>query len=65
MNAMKLPFGIFAFLGFVVVIPFWLTAINEFTAGMTTTNAWLARLSLPAALMLFLASWMQPRGGTA
>jgi hypothetical protein len=65
MNPVKLPFALFAFLGLVAVVPFWLAVSEAFTAGMTTTNAFLAQLVLPATVMLFLASWIQPRGGGA
>jgi hypothetical protein len=62
MNAYKFPFALIAFFGLVGVVPVWVHYLDVFGPQLTTESQFLAALSLPAVVLLFLASWLQPRG---
>lgn len=63
MNVFKFPFALFAFLGFVAVVPGWMYFVSAYSPGLTMEGQLLAGLVLPATAALFLASWLQPRAG--
>jgi hypothetical protein len=58
-NPYRFPLALFAFLGFVAVIPAWSWFMSTYTADLPTETTFLAGLVLPATLALFLASWLQ------
>lgn len=64
MNPFKFPFALMGFLGFVLVVPAWIWFIQEYgpAAQLTTEGQFLATLILPGTVILFLVSWLQPRG---
>lgn len=64
MNAYKLPFALLAFFGLVGVVPVWVYYLDSYTTQLPTEVQFLATLTLPAVVLLFLASWLQPRGST-
>jgi len=58
MNPQKLPFALLAFIGLVAVVPVWLHFAGSYTPSMPPATTWIARFSLPATAMLFVAGWM-------
>lgn len=62
MNWFEFPFALFAILGVAAVVPPWIYFLNEFTGGMSGPSQFLAWLALPAILLLFLSSWLEPGG---
>lgn len=61
MNPYKFPFALIAFLGFVLVLPPWMWFIESYPTKLSTEGRFMAELILPALVLLFLASWVQPR----
>jgi hypothetical protein len=62
-RVMQLPFALFAFFGFVAILPVWGYFLNTYGPGLTTEAEFIAGMVLPMMLLLFIASWLQPRGG--
>lgn len=62
-RVMQFPFALFAFLGFVAILPVWTHFLDVYGAGLTTEAQFIAGMILPMMLLLYLASWLQPRGG--
>lgn len=60
MNPLELPIALFTFLTIVAVIPAWLYFVDTYASGMPAEPTFLARFSLPAVLLFFLASWLAP-----
>lgn len=60
MRPQDLPVAIVALLGIVAVVPAWthFTMENQALAG---SDAFLAALVLPAAVLMFTASWVKPQ----
>lgn len=62
MNAFQIPFALLAFLAFVAVMPPWMWFLNHYSAGLSPETAFIAQLTLPAMVGLFIASWLDPGG---
>lgn len=62
-RVMQLPFAILALLGFIAILPPWQHFLSTYGPGLTTEAEFIAGLILPMMLALFVASWVQPRGG--
>ena len=60
MNALNLPFALFAFFGFVAVVPPWMYFVGEYGDGLPAEARFLAQLVLPATVALFIVSWINP-----
>lgn len=60
MNPVRFWLSIFTVLGFVVVIPGWQYFAGPAVDGLPPVVQWLVALFLPMALLLTLASWVQP-----
>lgn len=60
-NILEVPLALFAFIGFVIVVPGWMWFVSNYTGQLPPETTFLAQLSLPATVMLFLASWFQPQ----
>lgn len=65
MNVFDFPFALFAFLGFVAVVPAWVWFVTQHSgaAALQLEAQFLVALALPATAGLFLAGWLQPGGG--
>lgn len=63
MNAWKFPLALIGFMGFVAVIPVWNWVLDNQATVLHTEERFLIGLVLPFLALLFLASWLQPRGG--
>lgn len=59
MRADRVPFAIVAFLGFIALLPVWVWFMNE-SFVLPNKDSFLATLILPAALLLFITSWIKP-----
>lgn len=59
LNSLELPLALFAFFGFVGVVPVWMWYISNYSDGLPTEVQFLAQLVLPATVALFLGSWIQ------
>jgi hypothetical protein len=61
MDAFKFPFALFAFFGFVAIVPAWMFFLNGYSpaSDLRPTDRFLATMVLPALASLFLASWLQ------
>jgi len=57
-NAARLPVALLAFIGLVAIVPAWMWFVGKYTASMPTETAWIARFSLPAVSLLFVAGWV-------
>jgi len=57
-NAAQLPVALLAFVAILAMIPPWMHFIGEFSAGMPTASAWIARFTFPAVVLLFVGSWV-------
>lgn len=62
MNPYRFPLALFAFLGIAMVVQPWMWFLDEFPTTLTTEASFLATMVLPATILLFLVSWLQPRG---
>lgn len=62
MNPYKFFFALIAFFGFVMVVPPWMWVLDNWAGPLSTEGYFMATLVLPAAVVLYLASWLQPRG---
>lgn len=60
MNPLEVPLALFAFFGFVAVVPVWMWFVSNYSSSLPPEATFLAQLTLPATVMLFLASWFQP-----
>lgn len=60
MNPVRFWFAIIALLGFVVVVPGWLHFAGPAATGFYPETQWLVALFLPMAILLTMASWLQP-----
>lgn len=60
MNPVRFWFAVFAILAFVLTGPAWLYFSGAAADGLPTEIQWLVALFLPVALLLTLASWVQP-----
>lgn len=58
MNAFELGFALLTFFAIVAVIPAWMWFLGNYTAGLPTEARFLAQLSLPALVAMFVASWV-------
>jgi len=65
MNPLKAPFALLGLLGFLAVLPGWTWFVTNRTASMPPEVKALIGLALPAVALLYLVSWLQPRGGGA
>lgn len=56
-------FAILAFLGFAAFVPVWIHFVNVYAiqANVSAEFQWLVTFTLPAALILYLAGWVEPR----
>lgn len=63
MNAFDVPFGLLALVAFAMVAPVVAFFVTNRTSAMPPEVQVLATLAFPAMAALFLASWLQPRGG--
>lgn len=63
MNPFKFPFAMFAFLGFVMVVPAWMWFLQSYPTQLSTEGEFLAAMMLPALVALWIVSWLQPRSG--
>lgn len=59
MDSDDLIVALVALLAFVAMAPVWVHYLGEFTPTIAT-DLWIARLVLPAAMLLFLTSWISP-----
>lgn len=57
MRPHRLPVALVAFIAIVVVLPIWL-AVD--LSVLSSTNAFIAALILPAMVLLFASSWIKP-----
>jgi len=62
MSPYSFPLALFAFFGFVAIIPVWMWFLNDRLPGLPLEFQFIAGLVLPAMLLVFLGSWMQPGG---
>lgn len=62
MNPIKLPLALFGFFGFVAVVPVWIYFVQQYSGNLSPESQFISQLVLPATVLLFLASWLQPRG---
>lgn len=60
MNPVRFWFAIFALFAFVLVAPAWLYFVGPPADGLPTETQWLLATFLPLALLLTMASWLQP-----
>lgn len=63
MNAFQVPFGLLGLVAFALVVPPWVWFVDNRTSTMPPEVQVLTALALPAIAALFVASWLQPRGG--
>lgn len=61
MNPTKFPFALLGFLGFVAIMPAWVYFTNQYVAGLPDYEAFILQLMMPAFVLLFVVSWIQPR----
>lgn len=61
MNAYTFPFALFAFFGFVAIVPAWMFFLNGYppASELPLETRFLATMVLPATVSLYLASWLQ------
>lgn len=59
MDSRKLPIAFVVFLAFVAVVPVWTYFTGEYS-NLRPEDSWLASLVLPAAVFLFITSWVKP-----
>jgi len=59
MESDDLIVAVVALLAFVAMAPVWVHYLGQFAPPLAT-DLWLARLVLPAAILLFLVSWISP-----
>lgn len=66
MSPYRFPFAIFGFFTFVAVVPAWLWFLRSHPseANLPIEVQFLASMVLPATLLLFIGSWLQPGGAT-
>lgn len=64
MNPFEFPFALFAFFGFVLVVPpwIWFTTQHPAVTDLQMEAQFLVQLVLPATAALFIASRVQPGG---
>lgn len=62
MNAFEFPFALFAFLGFVAMVPVWIWFTDTYTQGLPPEPTFLAQFVLPVTVALYLSSWLQTGG---
>lgn len=60
MNPIRFWFAVFTLFGFAVVAPAWMYFSGPGVDGLPIHIRWLVSLMLPMALLLTLASWVQP-----
>ncbi len=61
MDAFNFPFALFAFFGFVAIVPVWMFFLNGYPAAakLPLEARFIATMVLPATATLWLASWIQ------
>jgi hypothetical protein len=62
MRVGRIFFALFTLLGIIGTAPIWVWYLDNHTAGLTPESRFLALLVLPALVLLFIASWLQPGG---
>jgi len=65
MNPYRFPVALIAFMGFALVAPGWAWFLDNYppVGSLSAQARFLATLVLPALAALYLAGWLQPRGG--
>jgi len=62
MKWFEFPFAILAVLLVAALVPPWMWFIDQHIGELGIAARFLAQLALPATLLLFLASWVDPGG---
>ncbi|MGZ0745726.1 hypothetical protein [Haloparvum sp. AD34] len=60
MNVYQFPLSLYAFLAIVAVVPAWMFFLSEYGQDLPTEAWFMASLVLPATVLLFITSWVQP-----
>jgi hypothetical protein len=62
MNVWYFPFALIGFMGFVMVMPGWMHFLGTHSGNLSTEGQFLISLVLPATVLLYIVSWIQPGG---
>lgn len=62
MNPLRLPLALFTFLAIGALMPVALYFVDEYTIGLSAETTFIASMAIPAMVLLFAASWLQPGG---
>lgn len=62
MKWFEFPFALLGVLLIAALTPPWIWFVNEYTGNLGTAAQFIAQFILPAMLLLFLASWVDPGG---
>ncbi len=62
MKWFEYPFALLGVLLVAALAPPWIWFVNEHLAALDGPTKFLAQLVLPAILLLFLVSWVDPNG---
>lgn len=60
MNPLNFPLAILGVVSLVAIIPVWTWFLGEYTSGLPTEVQFLAGITLPALVVLFGVSWVEP-----
>jgi len=58
MSPYRFPLALFTFFGLVAVVPVWVWWLTNHTAGLKPASQFLAGLTLPGFILLYLAGWL-------
>lgn len=64
MNPVRFWLSLLALLAFVFVAPAWMYFTTELGSQLPPVTRFLLTFTLPAALVLTIGSWMEPRGSS-
>lgn len=62
MNPFEFPVAIVGFAAFVMLMPAWMWFISNYASNLRGDAQFLATMVLPALIVLFVVSWIQPGG---
>lgn len=60
MKWFEFPFALFTIITVAAVVPPWMWFLDNYLGQLSMTSQFFALLAMPAVLILFLGSWIEP-----